>query len=89
VYAPIYDSSLITVGVILTFGALADLDWRNATRWMVALAAVTYATSWVTAGVARAHGIQLLTIVLFVFGIAGNLFLQKAVAVPTPMSAHS
>jgi hypothetical protein len=39
-----------------------------------------YATAWVTASIAQAHGIQLLTIVLFLFGVAGNLFLQGALA---------
>jgi hypothetical protein len=81
VYAPIYDSTLMTIVVILILGALTDLNWQHATRWTVILALIMYAVSWVTASIAQAHGIQLLTLVLLVFGVIGNLFLQRALAV--------
>ena len=74
VYVPIYDSVLITIAVVLTLGALKDLEWRVATGWITFLSLLIFAVSWKTEGLAKSHGIQLLSIFLAALGL-GQLFI--------------
>lgn len=78
VYVPIYDSILVVPAVILTLGALRDLNWSKAAEWVTFLAVLIFAASWITESVAKAHGIQLLTVAFFVLGAAQIYFLNKA-----------
>ena len=79
VYIPIYDSSLITIALVLTLGALRDLEWSDATGWIIFLAVLISAVSGATEAVARSHGIQPLTIGLFLLGMGQLLLLQRAI----------
>lgn len=79
VYIPIYDSSLLTIAVILTLGALRDLEWSEAAGWIIFLAVLISAVSGGTEAIARSHGIQPLTILLFLLGMAQLLLLHRAI----------
>lgn len=79
VYYPIYDSILLTVGIILTLSALRELEWDYARDWIVLLAVLTFAISWVTEAVARQHGIQPLTLAVLTIGLVQTLILQRAI----------
>jgi len=81
IYVPIYDSVLATIAIILTIGALEDLSWERAVRWIVVVAVLIFAVSWITRAIAETHGIQLLTVLLFGFGIAQAFLLQKSIGV--------
>lgn len=78
IYVPIYDSVLAVIAIILTLGALRELEWRVANEWVVLLAVLTLAVSWKTVSFAESHHIQLLSILLFVLGIAQLWFLWRA-----------
>jgi hypothetical protein len=84
VYVPVYDTVLVTIAVILTLGAMRDLEWKAAEGWTVSLALLIFALSWVTVAVAKDHGVQLLTVGLTAFGL-GQLYLLHRVI----LSAHS
>ena len=77
VYAPIYDSSVAAIAIILTLGALKDLRWKKAVRWYIFLAFLTFAVAWKTEAIAEIHGVQLLTILLFILGASQLYFLQR------------
>src|SRR4029077_3394538 len=62
VYVPIYDSVLVAIAVVLTLGALKDLDWSVATGWITFLSLLIFTVSWKTQALAQGHGIQLLSI---------------------------
>ena len=79
VYTPMYDSVLVVIAVILTLGALRDLKWEAATEWITLLAVVILLTSWETEPFAKAHKVQLLTIVLMVLAAAQLWFLHRAI----------
>jgi len=79
IYVPIYDSVLATIAIILTIGGLEDAGWENAVRWIVAAGVLIFAMSWITRAIAERHGIQLLTVVLFGFGIVQACLLQKSI----------
>jgi len=74
VYVPIYDSVLVTIAVVLTLGALKDLEWSVATRWITFVSLLIFAVSWKTEVLAKSHGIQLLSIFLAALGL-GQLFI--------------
>jgi hypothetical protein len=89
IYVPIYDSVLVVLAVILTLGALCDLRWSRAAEWTTFLAVLIFAVSWIAEPVAKAHGIQLLTVVLSLFGSAQLYFLRRMICqnpaeTPTP-----
>jgi Flp pilus assembly protein protease CpaA len=77
-YVPVYDSVLVVIAIILTLGALRDLRWGTAGEWTTFVSVITFAVSWVTESVAKAHGIQLLTIMLLILGTMQLLFLYRA-----------
>jgi hypothetical protein len=89
VYVPIYDSVLVTIALILTIGALRDLDWRAAEGWIVALAALIFGVSWVTTSIAKAYGIQSLTILLSVFGLVQLFQLRRAIRQGSPQEERT
>ena len=68
VYVPMYDSALAVVALILTIAALNELELDEAASWILLSAVLILAVSWVTEPIARRSGVQLLTILLFVFG---------------------
>jgi hypothetical protein len=74
VYVPIYDSVLVTIAVVLTLGALKDLEWNVATRWIMLVSLLIFAVSWKTEVLAKSHGIQLFSIFLAALGL-GQLFI--------------
>jgi hypothetical protein len=78
VYVPVYDSVLATIAVVLTLGALEELEWNTAMRWAIFLSVFLCVASWKTDAVAISHGIQLLTILLAVCGL-GQLYLLRRV----------
>ena len=79
VYVPIYDSANAVIAVMLTLGALQQLEWFKAMRWMVALAVLIFAVSWFTVFVAQRYYIQPLTVVLFFFGLLQLAILRRAI----------
>jgi len=86
VYVPIYDSILLTVALLLTLGALRDLEWNHAGGWFISLAVLIIAVSWITEPIAKSHGIQLLTILLFALGLWQAAQLQRAMQFRTPFN---
>ncbi|MGC2162334.1 MAG: glycosyltransferase family 87 protein [Silvibacterium sp.] len=84
VYTPIYDSALIALAIILTLGALRHLGWSIASRWTKVMALIIFTVSWITESFARNHGIQLLTLMLLVFGVAQLLLLYRAIREKSP-----
>lgn len=78
-YVPMYDSVLAVIAAALTLGALKDLGWVDALRWVEFIAVLIFAVAWITEPIARRCGIQPLTILLFLFGVMqfvlmGNLY---------------
>jgi hypothetical protein len=89
VYVPIYDSVLVVIAVILTVAALKELGWIAANRGVVLLAVVIVAGSWVTSGVAEAHGIQILSILLSILGFAQLYLLHRTTVQSLPEVADA
>ena len=87
VYVPIYDSVLVTIAVVLTLGALEDLEWSVATGWITFLSLLIFAVSWKTEALAKSHGIQLLSIFLAALGL-GQLFILYRVNRQYDRSVH-
>ena len=87
VYVPIYDSVLVTIAVVLTLGALKDLEWSVATRWITFVSLLIFAVSWKTEDLAKSHGIQLLSIFLAALGL-GQLFILYRVNRQYDRSVH-
>ncbi len=78
-YVPIYDSVLVTIAVVLTLGALRDLEWNVATGWITFLSLLIFAVSWKTEALAEGHGIQLLSIFIAAFGLGQLCMLYKVI----------
>jgi hypothetical protein len=78
VYVPMYDSVLVGVAVVLTLGAVKELEWSAAMRWTALLGIAVFAVSWVSLDLAMHHGIQLLSIALATLGLAQLYLLNKA-----------
>lgn len=78
VYVPIYDTSLLAVGVVLTLGAMRALEWKRAAEWFGALGLGIFGVGWVTEAVARRFGLQPLTLAIALLGVAQNLALRNA-----------
>lgn len=78
VYVPTYDSVLVVISLILTLGALRELEWTNAERWVLLISLLVFATSWITEPVAKRFAVQPLTVLLFVFGILQLYILHQA-----------
>jgi hypothetical protein len=74
VYVPIYDSVLVAIAVVLTLGALKDLEWSVATGWVTFLSLLIFMVSWKTEVLAKSHGIQLFSIFLAGLGLGNSLF---------------
>ena len=79
VYVPIYDSVLLVVAVVLTLGALRDLEWETAMGWMTFLAVLIGVASWELESIAQSMGIQFLPILLAIFGLAELYILHCAI----------
>ena len=82
VYAPMYDCLLVVIALILSLSALNELQWSNARNWMLLLSTVIFACSWISEAFARRHGIQLMSILLVILGLALLGCLQELVAQP-------
>jgi hypothetical protein len=79
VYVPRYDSILAAISLILTLAALQALGWRKEWGRMVWLALMVFAATWITEEIARSYKVQILTIVLFVLGVAQLILLRAAI----------
>jgi hypothetical protein len=77
VYVPMYDSVLIVIAAILTLGAMKELKWDAAVRWITALSMMVFAVSWVTYDFAQAHRVQLLSVAFAVLGIIQLILLYR------------
>jgi hypothetical protein len=78
VYVPMYDSILVAVALVLTLGAVENMHWSGATRWMTLMCLAIFAVSWVTYSIAMKHGVQLLSITLAGLGFAQLYLLYRA-----------
>jgi Glycosyltransferase family 87 len=88
VYVPIYDSILLTVALLLALGALRELGLNHADGWFASLAVLIIAVSWMTGPIAKSHGIQLLTILLFALGLWQAVQLHRAMQTPAIVPAR-
>ncbi len=79
VYVPMYDCVLVVIAVILSFSALKEREWTNGSNWMILLALLIFACSWITEAFARRHGIQIMSVVLVTLGLAQLGSLQSLV----------
>ena len=79
VYIPRYDSILAAISLILTLAALQALGWRKELGRMILLALLVFAATWITEEIARSCKVQILTIVLFVLGVAQLILLRAAI----------
>jgi hypothetical protein len=77
VYVPMYDSVLVAIAVVLTLGAVKELEWSAAMRWTTLLCISLFAISWVSLDIATHHGLQLLSIALAILGLAQLYLLHK------------
>lgn len=87
VYVPIYDSALVVLAVLLTIGALEELEWGTAASLTVSLAILIEVASWFTSRMATEHGVQILSIAILLLGLAQLLFLYRAVNETSPRAA--
>ena len=78
IYVPMYDSVLLAIAVVLTLGAVKELEWRAAMRWMTLLCLSISAVSWTSLEFAKHHGVQMLSIGLAVLGLAQLYLLYRA-----------
>lgn len=78
IYVPIYDSILVTIAVVLTLGALREMNWTRATNVVILLATMTFVVAWFTEAVAKVYAFQPLTIVLLALGIVQCSLLDRA-----------
>jgi hypothetical protein len=79
IYVPMYDSVLVVLAMVLTIGAVRELEWDAAVNWVGSLSVLTFAVSWVSYEFARDHRVQLLSIALAVFGLAQLYILYRAI----------
>lgn len=79
VYVPAYDCVLATLAVILTLGALRELEWSTAMRWVIFLSIFICVASWDSDAIAVRHGIQVLTILLAIFGLGQLILLRRVI----------
>jgi hypothetical protein len=77
VYVPMYDCLLVVIALILSLSALKELAWSTAGNWMVLLSLLLFAFSWITEAFARRHGIQIISILLVILGLAQLCCLQS------------
>jgi hypothetical protein len=68
-YVPVWDSILVGIALILTFRALRGLGWNVAAKWLIVLAVLMFAVTWNLISKSNRHGSQLLTLLLFLFGV--------------------
>jgi ABC-type transport system involved in cytochrome bd biosynthesis fused ATPase/permease subunit len=80
VYVPIYDSVLVVIAAVLTLGAVKELKWATAMRWIMGLSMLVFIVSWVSNDFAQAHRVQLLPVAFAALGSA-QLFLLYRVTV--------
>jgi hypothetical protein len=78
VYYPIYDTILIAVSIMLSIAAARDLNCRRCVGGVTSLALLVFGTSWITESVAKAYGVQLLTLSILSLGIMQMFLLHLA-----------
>ena len=79
VYYPIYDSILITISIMLSIAAAREMNCNRCTKGLTGLALLVFGTSWITESVAKAFGVQLLTLSILALGIAQMFLLRRAI----------
>jgi hypothetical protein len=79
IYVPMYDSVLVVLAMVLTIGAVKELEWSAAVNWVGTLSVLTFAVSWVSYDVARDHRVQLLSIAFAIFGLVQLYILYRAI----------
>ncbi len=67
-YVPIYDSILVVFSILVTAGAIKELDKGPIHRWFHATWILILLGSWVTVALAGVTGIQLLTLLIAALG---------------------
>jgi hypothetical protein len=90
-YVPIYDADLAAIALVLTLGSLKEPEWKPSQSWIVLLAVLIEATSWITVGFATKHGVQLLSIALALLGVAQVYLLYRMIfrSAPRELAAAS
>jgi hypothetical protein len=77
VYVPMYDCVFVVIALILTLSALKELEWSKGRNWMFLLSLLIFVFSWITEAYARRHGIQIMSILLVMLGLAQLACLQS------------
>lgn len=85
-YVPVYDSILVSLAFVLTLGALGELGWKAATRWITILAILIAAGSWELDAIARARGIQYLSLLFAILGVGQLCLLHRAIGYRSPQT---
>jgi hypothetical protein len=78
-YVPIYDTVLVVLAIMLTLGALNELDWGGATAAVVILGLCIFCVSIFTQAYAKKHGFQPITALLFGLGLLQAALLERAI----------
>jgi hypothetical protein len=79
-YVPIYDTVLVVLAVMLTLGALSELDWGGAAAAaVVILGLCIFVVSVFTQTYAEKHGFQPITALLFGLGLLQAALLERAI----------
>jgi hypothetical protein len=89
IYVPMYDSVLVVVAMVLTIGAVKELEWGAAVNWVVWLSVLTFVVSWESYDFARDHRVQLLSIAFAVFGLAQLYILYRAIGMRKLMTVSA
>lgn len=78
IYVPMYDSVLVVTSVVLTIGALREVRAHAAGRWIMLLGMAIFVVSWKSEEIAKAHGVQWLTVLFLMLGFSQLLLLSRA-----------
>jgi hypothetical protein len=78
-YFPIYDTILIVISIVISIAAARELNRLRCTRRVTGLALLVFGTAWITESIAKAYGIQLLTLSILALGITQMFLLRRAI----------
>ena len=67
-YVPIWDAVLVLMALLLTLGALKELQWRRETGWIVLLGLAMVLATWNMSATTNRHASQSVTVLLLILG---------------------
>jgi len=81
-YVPIWDAVLVLMALLLTLGALKELQWRRETGWIVLLGLAMVLATWNMSATTNRHASQIMTVLLLVLGGLQLALLRRALTGP-------